>query len=58
MSRRAAVTRSLAALAASAALCGCEGGVLDPATTYDDLHLNGTGYARWRDVIAPLVLSP
>ena len=35
-----------------------EGCVLDPATTYDDLHLNGTGYARWRDIIASLVLSP
>jgi lysophospholipase L1-like esterase len=35
-----------------------EGGVLDPAVTNDQLHLNAAGYARWRDVIAPFVLSP
>ncbi|HET9232323.1 MAG TPA: GDSL-type esterase/lipase family protein [Vitreimonas sp.] len=35
-----------------------EGGVLDPAVTNDQLHLNAAGYARWRDLIAPLVLSP
>jgi lysophospholipase L1-like esterase len=34
------------------------GGVLDPAVTDDQLHLNTAGYARWRDIIAPLVLSP
>jgi lysophospholipase L1-like esterase len=33
-------------------------GVLDPTTTYDQLHLNGAGYERWRDTIAPLVVPP
>jgi lysophospholipase L1-like esterase len=35
-----------------------EGGVLEPAVTEDGLHLNAAGYARWRDIIAPLVQSP
>jgi len=35
-----------------------EGGLLDPSVTEDELHLNGAGYARWRDVIAPLVQAP
>ena len=32
-----------------------EGGILDPAVTYDQLHLNGAGYDRWRALIDPLV---
>src|SRR5262245_44408315 len=35
-----------------------EGGIIDPAVTYDQLHLNGAGYERWRDTIAPLVRAP
>lgn len=32
-----------------------EGGRIDPRVTLDDLHLAGEGYARWREVIAPLI---
>lgn len=32
-----------------------EGGILDPAVTYDQLHLNGAGYDRWRTLMDPLV---
>jgi lysophospholipase L1-like esterase len=35
-----------------------DGGILDPAVTEDDLHLTPAGYARWREVIAPLVQAP
>ncbi|MDR1912260.1 MAG: GDSL-type esterase/lipase family protein [Helicobacteraceae bacterium] len=30
-------------------------GSLDMKYTYDGLHLNGAGYERWRDLIAPIV---
>jgi len=33
-------------------------GALDPAVTMDGLHLNASGYARWRAEIEPLVRAP
>ncbi len=31
---------------------------LNPEFTYDGLHLNGSGYQKWANVIQPLIKSP
>ncbi|MDR2033628.1 MAG: GDSL-type esterase/lipase family protein [Helicobacteraceae bacterium] len=33
-------------------------GSLDMKYTYDGAHLNGAGYERWRDLIAPIIEKP